>query len=282
MNKTKYEKQLKKAFIDWFEEKAEKIYNIGEDSQKYLSKSLGIKEEEFVDKYVKPITDLNNLQLIQFFKALSYNLADRFTPLPYVIKYQINQSMNPEPNALDWLLVHIKYIALFDFEDDISYECKIPYRQCIYCGALDKFQAPKYMVNTKYIEFNERKHFCHDEECKTLNGSNPEVHAPRCHYAIFARKKKTLIDRIKKSHSAQAVRRAKNPFQRTFRTTFRPCGFHAWGSHEKHRGTYRHQHLPNPKRGGPATSHGKTPPATQNNFQFSILHFQMPRSLPFR
>lgn len=70
MNKTKYEKQLKKAFIDWFEEKAEKIYNIGEDSQKYLSKSLGIKEEEFVDKYVKPITDLNNLQLIQFFKAL--------------------------------------------------------------------------------------------------------------------------------------------------------------------------------------------------------------------
>ena len=54
------------------------------------------------------------------------------------------------------------------------------------------------------------------------------------------------------------------------------------GSHEKHRGTYRHQHLPNPKRGGPATSHGKTPPATQNNFQFSILHFQMPRSLPFR
>lgn len=205
MNKTKYEKQLKNAFITWFEEKAEKIYDIGEDSQKYLSKNLGIKEEEFVDKYVKPITDLNNLQLIQFFKALSYNLADRFTPLPYVIKYQINQSMNPEPNALDWLLVHIKYIALFDFEDDISYECKIPYKQCIYCGALDKFKAPKYMINTKYIDFDKRKHFCHDEECKTLSGSNPEVHDPRCHYAIFARKKKTLIDKIKKSHSTQAA-----------------------------------------------------------------------------
>ena len=88
--------------------------------------------------------------------------------------------------------------------------------------------------------------------------------------------------RFRESHSAQAVRRAKNPFQRTFRTTFRPCGFHAWGSHEKHRGNVSPSTSAESKRGGPATSHGKTPPATQNNFQFSILHFQMPRSLPFR
>ena len=67
MNKTKYEKQLKKAFIAWFEEKAEKIYDIGEDSQKYLSKNLGIKEDEFLNKYIRPITSLNKLQLIQFF-----------------------------------------------------------------------------------------------------------------------------------------------------------------------------------------------------------------------
>lgn len=201
MNKTKYEKQLKNAFITWFEEKAEKIYDIGEDSQKYLSKNLGIKEEEFLNKYIRPITNLNNLQLIQFFKALSYHLADRFSPLPYVIKYQITQNMNPEPNALDWLLVHIKYIALFDFEDDISYECKIPYKQCIYCGALDKFKAPTW-TNKEYIEFDDRKHFCHNENCQTLSGSNPEEHNPHCHYAIFARRKKTLIDRIKKTHSA--------------------------------------------------------------------------------
>ena len=38
MNKTKYEKELKKAFIAWFEEKADRIYDIGEDSQKYLAK----------------------------------------------------------------------------------------------------------------------------------------------------------------------------------------------------------------------------------------------------
>ena len=205
MNRTKYEKQLKKAFITWFEEKADEIYDIGEDSQKYLSKSLGISEKEFLDKYIKPVTDLSNIQLIQFFKTLSYNLADRFSPLPYVIKYQITQSMNPAPNALDWLLVHVKYIALFEFEDDISYECKVPYRQCIYCGTLDKFKAPKYMVNTNYIEFDERKHFCHDEDCKTLSSSNPEAHDPHCHYAIFARRKKTLIDRIKKSLSAQTA-----------------------------------------------------------------------------
>ena len=205
MNKTKYEQQLKKAFISWFEEKAEKIYDIGEDSQKYLSKTLGIKEKEFFDTYIKPIIGLSDIQLIEFFKALSFHLSDRFSPLPYVIKYQITQNMNPEPNALDWLLVHIKHIALFDFENDISYECKIPYRQCIYCGAIDKFEAPKYMVNTKYIEFDERKHFCHDVDCSTLSGSNPEAHSPHCHYAIFARRKKTLIDRIKKSYSAQTA-----------------------------------------------------------------------------
>lgn len=204
MNKTKYEKQLKNTFITWFEEKAEKIYDIGENSQKYLSKNLGIKEEEFLNKYIRPITNLNNLQLIQFFKALSYHLADRFSPLPYVIKYQISQNMNPEPNALDWLLVHIKHIALFDFEDDISYECKIPYKQCIYCGALDKFKAPTW-TNKEYIEFDDRKHFCHSDNCETLSGSNPEEHNPHCHYAIFARRKKTLIDRIKKSLSAQTA-----------------------------------------------------------------------------
>lgn len=206
MNKTKYEKQLKKAFIKWFEEKAENIYDIGEESQKCLIKNLGIGEAEFLNKYIKPITDLNNLQLIHFFKALSFNLAERFSPLPYVIKYQINQTMNPIPNALDWLLVHVKYIALFDFEDDISYECKVPYKQCIFCGAIDKFKTPKAKLKTigkDFIEFDERKHFCHNEECKTLSGSNPEDHDPRCHYAIFARKKKTLIDRIKKSNSAQ-------------------------------------------------------------------------------
>ena len=206
MNKTKYEKRLKKAFIKWFEEKAENIYDIGEESQKCLIKNLGIDEAEFLNKYIKPITDLNNLQLIHFFKALSFNLAERFSPLPYVIKYQINQTMNPAPNALDWLLVHVKYIALFDFEDDISYECKVPYKQCIFCGAIDKFKTPKAKLKTigkDFIEFDERKHFCHHEECKTLSGSNPEDHDPRCHYAIFARKKKTLIDRIKKSNSAQ-------------------------------------------------------------------------------
>lgn len=159
---------------------------------------LGLKKKS--SKFMILVKILKNTYLK--FKALSYNLADRFPPLPYVIKYQISQNMNPEPNALDWLLVHVKYIALFDFEDEISYECKVPYRQCIYCGALDKFEAPKYMVNTKYIEFDERKRFCHDVDCKTLSGPNPEVHNPHCHYAIFSRKKKTLIDRIKKSHSA--------------------------------------------------------------------------------
>ena len=58
-------------------------------------------------------------------------------------------------------------------------------------------------------------------------------------------------------------------FNERFGTTFRPCGFHAWGSHEKYRGTYRHQHLPNPKRGGPATSHGNS---SRHTKQFSILN----------
>ena len=68
MNKTKYEKQLKKAFIKWFEEKAENIYDIGEESQKCFIKNLGIDEAEFLNKYIKPITDLNNLQLIHFLR----------------------------------------------------------------------------------------------------------------------------------------------------------------------------------------------------------------------
>ena len=60
MNKTKYEKELKKAFIAWFEEKADRIYDIGENSQKYLAKNLGIEEDSFIEKYINPITKLNN------------------------------------------------------------------------------------------------------------------------------------------------------------------------------------------------------------------------------
>ena len=204
MNKTKYEKELKKAFLDWFEEKSESIYDIGENSQKFLIQNLGTSEQKFYKKYIEPIAKLNNLQLYHFFKALSYNLADRFSPLPYIIKYQITHKMNPEPNAMNWLLVQLNNIALFDFINDIDYY-EEPYRQCIKCGKPDYYEVLDINNKPHREYFDNRKHFCHGDNCYTLNATNPEYHDKddKCHYATFARKKKTLIDRIKKADKAE-------------------------------------------------------------------------------
>lgn len=43
---------------------------------------------------------------------------------------------------------------------------------------------------------------------------------------------------------------------------------------------YRHQYLPDPEHSSPVESLGEIPPSPTKNFQFSIFHFQFPRSLP--
>lgn len=202
MGKNKYAKSLKESFIKWLEEKGNEVYDIGETAAETLPKALNLEQNVFYDKYIKPIADLSKLQRHVFFKTLSYHLADKYSPLPYVIKYSINQNIDLRPNALDWLLVHVRNLNLFEFDEKIPYECPEPYNQCIFCGRPDSYRI-KDGRKELIINFDKKKHFCHEFDCHNIGISNPEVHEPNCHYAIWARKKKTLIDRIKHSRSKE-------------------------------------------------------------------------------
>lgn len=202
MKKEKSFEFLKDPFKKWFEYKADEIYDIGEKAAEIMPKALKISDGAFYDKYIRPIKNLNLIEREIFFKALSYHLAEDYSPLPYVIKYVIKQDKDVMPNALDWLLVHVKNLNLFEFDEDLIGYYKEPINQCIYCGKPDFFLAPP--SETKF-SFNRKRRFCHELECVEHSGSNTNEHAKACHYYLWTRKKKTLVERMSKAKPKRAV-----------------------------------------------------------------------------
>ena len=76
------------------------------------------------------------------------------------------------------------------------------------------------------------------------------------------------------------LRETERAVQPTVRPVILPRRLRLWRFHAKRRGPYRHQYLPDPEHSSPVKSLGEIPPSPTKNFQFSIFHFQFPRSLP--
>lgn len=202
MKKEKSFEFLKDPFKKWFEYKADEIYDIGEKAAEIMPKALKISDGAFYDKYIRPIKNLNLIEREIFFKALSYHLAEDYSPLPYVIKYVIKQDKDVMPNALDWLLVHVKNLNLFEFDEDLIGYYKEPINQCIYCGKPDFFTISN--KRNKFY-FNKKRRFCHEPDCVDHSGSNTNEHAKTCHYYLWTRKKKTLLQRLSEADFERAV-----------------------------------------------------------------------------
>ena len=86
--------------------------------------------------------------------------------------------------------------------------------------------------------------------------------------------------RIGPNDPAKAIRETERAVQPTVRPVILPRRLRLWRFHAKRRGPYRHQYLPDPEHSSPVESLGEIPPSPTKNFQFSIFHFQFPRSLP--
>ena len=86
--------------------------------------------------------------------------------------------------------------------------------------------------------------------------------------------------RIGPNDPAKAIRETERAVQPTVRPVILPRRLRLWRFHAKRRGPYRHQYLPDPEYSSPVESLGEIPPSPTKNFQFSIFHFQFPRSLP--
>lgn len=203
MKKEKNFEFLEPPFNAWYEEKADEIYDIGEIATNCLSKNLKISNSEFYKKYIQPIAEMNLMEREVFFKALSYHLSDDYTLVPYVIKYSIKQTLDPTPNALDWLLVHVKNLNLFDFNEDLLAIYKNPIKQCLYCGKPNYYKKPP---SQSIFYFDKKQKYCHDYDCNHNAGSNTNEHSKECHYYKWTRKKKTLIERLSQAKHDKAIK----------------------------------------------------------------------------
>lgn len=92
---------LKEPFEEWFELKADEIYDSGENAANILNDYYKKNGVDFYKIYIEPIKNLSKIERDAFLKALSFHLADDYSPMPDKVKYVITQGMDPIPNALD-------------------------------------------------------------------------------------------------------------------------------------------------------------------------------------
>lgn len=80
-----------------------------------------------------------------------------------------------------------------------------PVNQCLYCGKPDFYIINNGTHDIK-IKFNKKRKFCHTYICNDVNQSNPEAHEKDCHYGIWIRKKKSLIERMSQTTREKAIK----------------------------------------------------------------------------
>lgn len=196
---------LKESFEEWFEQKADEIYDSGKNAANILEKSFKDKGVDFYEKYINPIKQLSKIEREALFKALAFYLADEYSPMPDKVKYTISQGMDPMPNALDWVLVQIFNLNLFEFDISLLERGVEPVNQCIYCGKPD-FYTINNGIRYMEVKFNGKRKFCHKHECNNLNQSNPESHEKKCHYRIWGRIKKNLVEKMSRVTQEEATK----------------------------------------------------------------------------
>lgn len=196
---------LKEPFEEWFELKADEIYDSGENAANILNDYYKKNGVDFYKIYIEPIKNLSKIERDAFLKALSFHLANDYSPMPDKVKYVITQGMDPMPNALDWLLVHVFNLNLFEFDISLLERGVEPVNQCVYCGKPNFYVINNGSHDIK-IKFNRKRKFCHTYICNDVNQSNPEAHEKDCHYGIWIRKKKSLIERMSQVSKEKAIK----------------------------------------------------------------------------
>lgn len=196
---------LQEPFEEWYNEKADEIYDSGERAAKILKNHYEKSNIDFYKSYIEPIKNMSKIERETFFKALAFYLAEDYSPIPDKVKYTITQGMDPMPNALDWLLVQVFNLNLFEFDISLLERGAEPINQCIYCGKPD-FYIINNGTHDIEIKFNKKRKFCHTYICNDVNQSNPEAHEKDCHYGIWIRKKKSLIERMSQAPREKAIK----------------------------------------------------------------------------
>lgn len=189
-NKQKEEKYkvLKKPFERWFLERYTKFLN----ELKYetypvdLLNALNISQEKFDEIYIKPFRELEEKHLELVLKSLCANLKEETSSPDYSYMLCKQPRTGRQLNALQWLLVQIKDLCLFELPDKVLQYYKESYNQCLYCGKPDY-----YIRKNEKILFNNKNHFCHKDKC-IINEADLSSHDNDCHYKIWRQTKKNL------------------------------------------------------------------------------------------
>jgi hypothetical protein len=160
----------------------------GRTREQQLHLALGIEKDEFNRRYIHPWRGLTNEQLEGI--VCYWNRANRFDYGQEIILRPIK-----ELTALQWAITHVwllnlKGLTVFQHTaadihnnsdlintDNVtklfwSAEHCLPYKQCFYCGKLDK--------DERGFKFGKQKRrFCHHSECASTS-DNLNDHHDRC------------------------------------------------------------------------------------------------------
>lgn len=183
---------LKAPFENWFLERYTKGLNElnYEPYPKALLKAKGLSQTEFDKKYIQPFIDLDENLLEIALKSLCVNLKEKISSPDYSYTLCKQPRIGRQLNALQWLLVQVVDLGLFELPNKLNQYYKKPYNQCLYCGKPDF-----YIRNKKEIAFNEKIRFCHHDNCD-MTQTNFGDHDINCHYKMWKQKKKNLHQTI--------------------------------------------------------------------------------------
>ena len=196
-NKQKKEKYqiLKKPFENWFLERYTKFLNElrYENYPVDLLTALNISQKKFDEIYIKPFRELNERHLELVLKSLCANLKEEISSSDYSYILCKQPRTGRQLNALQWLLVQIKDLNLFELPNNVLKYYKESYNQCLYCGKPDY-----YIKKNQRILFNNKNHFCHKDKC-IISEADLSSHDNECHYKKWRQTKKNLNQNLSRN-----------------------------------------------------------------------------------
>lgn len=188
---------LAEEFERWYGEMYDKIdsFKNKKSPTKKMLERLNLSEEKYYQIYIEPYRHLNKQELEATLNLLAPEIVHLYLKEGIDPKCNLTINMDVDfqrkENALDWLLFQVAELNFFTWSPKLYNKIQVPKNQCFYCG------QPDFYIKFGQIKFNGRDRFCHKIGCQ--KGANPEKHVDGCCYKNWARRKKTLEDKLDKA-----------------------------------------------------------------------------------
>jgi len=205
---------LSDPFRTWYDEKSQKhgesfihtenpiTFLLSEHEALYAK--LDMTQDDFEKAFLKPYYRLVDVGYFNF-EVISeiITLISKVVGKALIIQNDIPEApfsisttrdQDRYAQALDWTCMQVRELRLNGLKmpyDDSGHEAVL---QCRYCGKLN--------ADDKGRQFNKKRKYCHDIDCKEKTSVNPEEHI-KCCYGKWAKRKKLLVQALKRHYKGR-------------------------------------------------------------------------------